>query len=107
MKTKAQYSLFETSNPRHAQEWVVFRDRSSVISDNKVPVPGVVYTTTNFIEHPELVKQRLEYCTDIVGADRGLAGSDFGFVTFAGFGAVDPDIAYTKLKTLSEGTALV
>tara|TARA_X000000368_G_scaffold321236_1_gene258401 strand:- start:61 stop:1188 length:1128 start_codon:yes stop_codon:yes gene_type:complete len=107
MRTKAHYLLFETSNPRHAHEWVVFRDRALEIPDDKVLVPGVVDTTTNFVEHPELVKQRLERFINIVGKDRVLAGSDCGFGTFAGFGAVDPDIAYAKLRTLSEGAALV
>ena len=107
MSTKAQYLLFETSNPRHAHEWTVFRDRKSEIPDNKVLVPGVVDTTTNFVEHPELVAQRIERFTGIVGSDRVIAGSDCGFGTFAGFGAVDPDIAYAKLTSLSEGAALV
>lgn len=107
MSAKAQYLLFETSNPRHAHEWTVFRDRKSEISDNKILVPGVVDTTTNFVEHPELVAQRIERFTGIVGADRVIAGSDCGFGTFAGFGAVDPDIAYAKLTSLSEGAALV
>lgn len=106
MSTKAQYLLFETSNPRHAHEWTVFRDRKSEIPDDKILVPGVVDTTTNFIEHPELVAQRIERFTDIVGADRVIAGSDCGFGTFAGFGAVDPDIAYAKLKALSDGATL-
>ena len=107
MSTKAQYLLFETSNPRHAHEWTVFRDRKSEIPDNKVLVPGVVDTTTNFVEHPELVAQRIERFTGIVGSDRVIAGSDCGFGTFAGFGAVDPDIAYAKLTSLSDGAALV
>ena len=107
MSTKAQYLLFETSNPRHAHEWTVFRDRKSEIPDNKVLVPGVVDTTTNFVEHPELVAQRIDRFTGIVGSDRVIAGSDCGFGTFAGFGAVDPDIAYAKLTSLSEGAALV
>ena len=107
MSTKAQYLLFETSNPRHAHEWTVFRDRKSEIPDNKVLVPGVVDTTTNFVEHPKLVTQRIERFTGIVGSDRVIAGSDCGFGTFAGFGAVDPDIAYAKLYSLSEGAALV
>ena len=81
----------------------VFRDRKADIPDDKVLVPGVVDTTTNFVEHPELVAQRIERFTDIVGADRVVAGSDCGFGTFAGFGAVDPDIAYAKLATLAEG----
>ena len=106
MSANAGYLLFETSNPRHAHEWTVFRDRKSEIPDNKVLIPGVVDTTTNFIEHPELVAQRIERFTNIVGKDRVIAGSDCGFGTFAGFGAVDPQIAYAKLKSLSEGAAL-
>jgi len=103
MNTKSRYVLFETSNPRHAHEWVVFRDRKSEIPDDKILVPGVVDTTTNFVEHPDLVTQRINRFSDIVGAERVIAGSDCGFGTFAGFGAVDPDIAYAKLKSLSAG----
>ncbi len=106
MKTRSHAVLFETSNPRHAHEWTVFRDRKSEIPDDKVLVPGVVDTTTNFVEHPELVAQRINRFVDIVGAERVLAGSDCGFGTFAGFGAVDPSIAYAKLKSLSDGAAL-
>lgn len=107
MSTKARYVLFETSNPRHGHEWAVFRDRAKDIPADKVLVPGVVDTTTNFVEHPELVAQRLARFVDIVGADRVIAGSDCGFGTFAGFGSVDPSIAYAKLKSLAEGAALV
>jgi 5-methyltetrahydropteroyltriglutamate--homocysteine methyltransferase len=107
MAAKARYVLFETSNPRHGHEWTVFRDRKADIPDNKVLVPGVVDTTTNFVEHPELVAQRIARFVDIVGAERVIAGSDCGFGTFAGFGAVDPQIAYAKLGALSEGAALV
>ena len=106
MKTKSRYVLFETSNPRHNHEWTVFRDRKSEIPDDKVLVPGVVDTTTNFVEHVEVVRQRIERFTPIVGADRVIAGSDCGFGTFAGFGAVDPEIAYAKLEALSQGAAL-
>ncbi|WP_375228793.1 cobalamin-independent methionine synthase II family protein [Roseobacter sp. S98] len=106
MQAKARYVLFETSNPRHAHEWTVFRDRRADIPDDKVLVPGVVDTTTNFVEHPEVVAQRIERFTAIVGADRVIAGSDCGFGTFAGFGAVDPEIAYAKLSALSQGAAL-
>ena len=106
MSTRARYVLFETSNPRHAHEWTVFRDRANEIPEDKVLVPGVVDTTTNFVEHPELVAQRIERFVDIVGAERVIAGSDCGFGTFAGFGAVDPEIAYAKLATLAEGAAL-
>ncbi len=107
MSTKSRYVLFETSNPRHAHEWTVFRDRKAEIPDDKILVPGVVDTTTNFVEHPELIAQRVERFTNIVGAERVIAGSDCGFGTFAGFGAVDPDIAYAKLGALTEGAALV
>ena len=106
MATKSRYVLFENSNPRHAHEWTVFRDRMSEIPDDKVLVPGVVDTTTNFVEHPELVAQRITRFTDIVGSDRVIAGSDCGFGTFAGFGTVDPQIAYAKLTALSEGAKL-
>jgi 5-methyltetrahydropteroyltriglutamate--homocysteine methyltransferase len=107
MSTKSRYVLFETSNPRHGHEWTVFRDRKSEIPDDKVLVPGVVDSTTNFVEHPELVAQRITRFTDIVGAERVIAGSDCGFGTFAGFGAVDPDVAYAKLGALAEGAARV
>ncbi len=107
MSTRSRYVLFETSNPRHAHEWTVFRDRRADIPDDKVLVPGVVDTTTNFVEHPELVAQRIGRFADIVGDERVIAGSDCGFGTFAGFGAVDPDIAYAKLQALCDGAALV
>jgi len=106
MAAKARYVLFETSNPRHAHEWTVFRDRKADIPDDKILVPGVVDTTSNFVEHPEVVAQRIERFTSIVGSDRVIAGSDCGFGTFAGFGAVDPEIAYAKLSALSEGSRI-
>jgi 5-methyltetrahydropteroyltriglutamate--homocysteine methyltransferase len=105
MKVRARYLLFETANPRHGHEWTVFRDRRSEIPDDRILVPGAVDTTTNFVEHPELVAQRLRRFTDIVGRDRVIAGSDCGFGTFAGFGAVDPEIAWAKLAALAEGAA--
>jgi 5-methyltetrahydropteroyltriglutamate--homocysteine methyltransferase len=85
----------------------VFRDRASDIPADKVLVPGCLDTTTNFVEHPDLVAQRIARFVDIVGPDRVVAGSDCGFGTFAGFGAVDPEIAYAKLEALSEGAARV
>ncbi|MEM9247633.1 MAG: cobalamin-independent methionine synthase II family protein [Pseudomonadota bacterium] len=106
MSARARYVLFETSNPRHAHEWTVFRDRAGEIPEDKVLVPGVVDTTTNFVEHPQVVAERIEKFTKIVGEDRVIAGSDCGFGTFAGFGAVDPEIAYAKLGALAEGAAL-
>jgi 5-methyltetrahydropteroyltriglutamate--homocysteine methyltransferase len=107
MAAKARYVLFETSNPRHGHEWAVFRDRRADIPEDKVLVPGVIDSTTNFVEHPDLVAERIARFVDIVGADRVIAGSDCGFGTFAGFGAVDPDIAYAKLAALAEGAARV
>ena len=106
LKVPARHLLFETSNPRHAHEWAVFRDRSSEIPDDTVLIPGVVDTTTNFVEHPEVVAQRLERFVGIVGPDRVMAGSDCGFGTFAGFGAVDPEIAWAKIASLSEGARI-
>jgi len=106
MNARAGSVLFETSNPRHAHEWTVFRDRKADIPDDKILVPGVIDSTTNFVEHPEVVAQRIERFTDIVGAERVMAGSDCGFGTFAGFGAVDPEIAFAKLTALSEGAGL-
>ena len=106
MSAHADFILFETSNPRHAHEWTVFRDRASDIPEHKILVPGVIDSTTNFVEHPELVAQRIERFTSIVGSERVMAGSDCGFGTFAGFGAVDPDIAFAKFASLSEGARL-
>ena len=107
MRVPARYILFETANPRHGHEWTVFRDRAKEIPDDKILVPGVVDTTTNFIEHPDLVAQRLERFTNIVGRERVVAGSDCGFGTFAGFGSVDPEIAWAKLATIKEGARRV
>ena len=77
------------------------------MSDTKVLVPGVVDTTTNFVEHPELVAQRIERFVDIVRHERVIAGSDCGFGTFAGFGTVDSNIAYAKLSASAEVATLV
>ena len=106
LQTKAKYLLFETSNPRHAHEWTVFEQYKSSIPDDVVLVPGVLDTTTNFVEHEQLVAQRIQKFVDIVGAERVIAGTDCGFGTFAGFGSVDPDIAYAKLAALARGAEL-
>lgn len=107
MSVRASQLLFETANPRHGHEWAVFRDRRAEIPQDKILVPGVIDSTTNFVEHPDLVAERIRRFVDIVGADRVIAGSDCGFGTFAGFGAVDPDIAWAKLATLAEGARRV
>ncbi len=106
MKAKPQAILFEAANPRHAHEWKVFRDLKSQIPDDKILVPGVLSTTTNYVEHPELVAERLETFANVVGRERVLAGTDCGFGTFAGFGPVDPDIVWMKLKSLVDGAAI-
>jgi 5-methyltetrahydropteroyltriglutamate--homocysteine methyltransferase len=93
--------LFESSNPRHAHEWEVFANTD--LPDDLILVPGVIDSTTNFVEHPKLVAERICRFADIVGKERVIAGSDCGFSTFAGFGAVDQDIVYAKLKSMADG----
>ena len=107
MSVNAGQLLFETANPRHGHEWEVFAQRKQDIPDTKILIPGVIDSTSNFVEHPRLVAQRIQKFVDIVGRERVIAGSDCGFGTFAGFGAVAPDIAYAKLASLSEGAKLV
>jgi 5-methyltetrahydropteroyltriglutamate--homocysteine methyltransferase len=96
--------LFESSNPRHAHEWQTFADAK--LPDDLILVPGVIDSTTNFVEHPKLVAERIERFANIVGRERVIAGSDCGFSTFAGFGAVDQDIVYAKLASMAEGAAI-
>ena len=101
LKANVGAFLFESANPRHAHEW---KDLSEMpIPDDRILVPGVIDSTTNFVEHPELIAERVCRFADIVGRERVIAGSDCGFSTFAGFGAVDPDIVYAKLESLAEG----
>ncbi|HXA34914.1 MAG TPA: cobalamin-independent methionine synthase II family protein [Steroidobacteraceae bacterium] len=104
LKAKPQGLLFEAANPRHAHEWTVFKDLK--IPDDKILIPGLLATTTNYIEHPLLVAERIERFAQIVGRERVMAGSDCGFGTFAGFGPVEPDIAYLKLQSLAQGAAI-
>ncbi len=105
LRAKPQALLFESANPRHAHEWTVFRD--TAIPDDKILVPGVIDSVSNFIEHPLLVAERLQRFADVVGRERVIAGTDCGFSTFAGFGAVDSDIVYAKLATLAAGAQIV
>lgn len=104
LKAKPRGLLFETSNPRHAHEWRAWEE--NVIPDDYVLIPGVIDSTTNFVEHPQLVADRICRYADIVGRERVIAGTDCGFATFAGFGAVDADIVWAKLSSLSEGAAM-
>lgn len=106
MKAKPAGLLFETSNPRHQHDWNFFAEMRDIIPGDKVLIPGVIDSTTNFIEHPRVVAERIEKFAGIIGRDRVIAGTDCGFSTFAGFGAVDPEIVYAKLATLAEGAAL-
>jgi 5-methyltetrahydropteroyltriglutamate--homocysteine methyltransferase len=103
-KVKPQVLSFEASNPRHAHEWTVWRDAG--LPDDKVLLPGVIDSVSNFVEHPDYVAERICRFADIVGRERVLAGSDCGFATFAGFGKIDPDICYAKLGALAEGAAI-
>ena len=106
MTAKPAGLLFETSNPRHQHDWNYFAEFASRIPADKILIPGVIDSTTNFVEHPRVVQERIERFVGIVGSERVIAGTDCGFSTFAGFGAVDPDIVYAKLAALVEGAAL-
>ena len=106
MAAKPAALLFETANPRHAADWNYFVEMADIIPDNKILIPGVIDSTTNFIEQPRVVAERIERYANIIGRERVIAGTDCGFSTFAGFGVVDPDIVWAKLKTLAEGAEL-
>jgi 5-methyltetrahydropteroyltriglutamate--homocysteine methyltransferase len=96
--------LVEGANPRHEHEWQVWEDVE--LPEDKVLIPGVVDTTNNYIEHPELVAQRIERYAKVVGRERVLAGSDCGFGTLVGMRATVPSIAWAKLETMAEGARL-
>ena len=100
-KAKPAAILFEAANPRHAHEWAVWKQAR--IPDEKILVPGLLTSTSNYVEHPELIAQRIGQFADIVGRERVLAGTDCGFGTFAGIGKMDAEISYAKLASLAEG----
>ncbi len=104
LKAKPAAILFEASNPRHAHEWTVWRDAK--LPEDKVLVPGLLTSTSNYVEHPELVAQRIQQFADIVGRDRVMAGTDCGFGTFAGIGKMDAGISWRKLAALVEGARI-
>lgn len=104
LKAKPQALLIEGANPRHAHEWAIFRDHK--LPDDKILIPGVIGSTSNYIDHPLLVAERLCHYADVVGRERVIAGTDCGFGTFAGFGPVDPDVAYLKLRAMTEGAEI-
>jgi 5-methyltetrahydropteroyltriglutamate--homocysteine methyltransferase len=93
--------LFEAANPRHEHEWIVWRDAG--LPDDKILAPGLIDTCSNYVEHPELIAQRLERFVAIVGADRVVASTDCGFGTFAGYGKIDPAVTWMKLRALRQG----
>jgi 5-methyltetrahydropteroyltriglutamate--homocysteine methyltransferase len=105
LKAKPQAISFEAANPRHEHEWTVWR--GAKMPDDKVLIPGVIDTCTNYIEHPELVAQRICRFADVVGRERVIAGTDCGFSTSVGTaGRVDREIAFRKLASLVEGAKI-
>ena len=101
---KPQTILFEAANPRHAHEWTLF-ERVKVPED-KVLCPGVIEPQSNYIEHPELVAQRIERYAKLVGPERVMAGVDCGFSVHVGMQGIDPDVAWAKLESLAQGAEL-
>jgi 5-methyltetrahydropteroyltriglutamate--homocysteine methyltransferase len=94
----------EACNPRHAHEWQVFEQTK--LPEGKVLIPGVIDSTNNYIEHPDLVAQRIERYAQLVGRENVIAGTDCGFGTFVGSATVDPDIAWAKFRSMAEGAQL-
>jgi 5-methyltetrahydropteroyltriglutamate--homocysteine methyltransferase len=104
LKARPQGLSFEGANARHEHEWIVFREVR--LPDDKVIIPGVLDSTTNFIEHPELVAQRIVRYAEVVGRERVIAGSDCGFATFGRSNLVEPEIAWAKIRSMAEGARL-
>lgn len=101
IKARPATVLFEAANPRHEHEWKVWQDAK--LPDWKILAPGMIDTCSNYVEHPELIAQRIERFAGIVGADRVVASTDCGFGTFAGYGKIDPIVTWRKLRNLREG----
>ena len=104
LKANVGTFLLESSNPRHSHEWQAFEGIK--LPQDKIIAPGVIDSTTNFVEHPEVVKNRLVQFSKVIEKDQLMAGTDCGFSTFAGFGNVDEEIVYKKLESLVIGTEL-
>jgi len=104
LRAKPSMIAFEAANPRHAHEWEAWFGVS--LPEEKVLIPGVIDTCTNYVEHPDLVAQRVRRFVEIAGPERVIAGTDCGFGTFAGFGRVHPDICWAKLESLVQGAAV-
>jgi 5-methyltetrahydropteroyltriglutamate--homocysteine methyltransferase len=103
LSVKAQGLSLEAANPRHEHEWAIWKEVN--LPDDKVLLPGVIDTSTNYVEHPELVAQRILRLAQLVGRERVIASTDCGFGTSAGHGKIDPQVAYLKLGALVEGAA--
>ncbi len=101
LKARPATILFEAANPRHEHEWKVWK--SAKLPDDKILAPGLIDTCSNYVEHPELIAQRIERYTAFLGADRVMASTDCGFGTFAGYGKIDPAVTWMKLKALRQG----
>jgi len=101
LRARPSTVLFEAANPRHEHEWKVWRDAK--LPDTKILAPGLIDTCSNYVEHPELIAQRIERFAGIVGKDRVVASTDCGFGTFAGYGKIDPAVTWKKLHALREG----
>lgn len=101
LKARPATILFEAANPRHEHEWKVWA--AAGVPDDKLLAPGLIDTCSNYLEHPELIAQRIERYAAIVGKDRVVASTDCGFGTFAGYGKIDPTITWKKLAALREG----
>ncbi len=104
LKAKPAGISFEASNPRHEHEWKVWKDIK--LPADKVLIPGVLDSSTNFIEHPELVAERIVRFANVVGRENVIAGTDCGFSTFAGFTAVEPKITWAKLTAMAQGARI-
>jgi 5-methyltetrahydropteroyltriglutamate--homocysteine methyltransferase len=101
LKARPATILFEAANPRHEHEWKVWAETK--IPDHKVLAPGLIDTCSNYVEHPQLIAQRIERFAAIVGVERVIASTDCGFSTFAGYGKIDPAVTWKKLRALREG----
>jgi 5-methyltetrahydropteroyltriglutamate--homocysteine methyltransferase len=104
LKIRAGAFVIEAANPRHEHEWAVWREVK--LPDDKLLIPGLVSHCVHLVEHPELVAQRIERFAGVVGRERVIAGTDCGFGTWSGFGAIDPDICWAKLRTLADGAQI-
>ena len=104
LRARPRAISLEACNPRHEHEWQVFEEVK--LPEGKVLIPGVIDSTNNYIEHPDLVAQRIERYAQTVGRENVMAGSDCGFGTFAGFSTVDPDITWAKFRSMAEGARL-